>query len=83
VPLAQIVTGGNVQIPDVYNGGLGQFLSIGQVPYDLSGAKAGTDTPLFLNFTTNSIGGAIPEPGTFILAGMGALGLLLAWRRRK
>jgi MYXO-CTERM domain-containing protein len=84
VPLAQIIASGNVAIPDTYNGGQGQFLSIGQVPYDLAGAKAGTDTPLLLNFATGTItGGTTPEPGTFLLAGMGALGLLLALRRRK
>jgi hypothetical protein len=84
VPLAQIATAGNVTLLDKYTGGTGTFLSVGQVAYDLSGKAAGTDTPAILNFATGTIQfAAIPEPGTFLLTGLGALGLLLAWRRRK
>lgn len=83
VPLAQIIATGNIALPDTFNSGTGTFLSVGQTAYDLSGKPAGTDTALFLNFTSGQIQGPVPEPGTFILAGMGALGLLLAWRRRK
>ena len=37
VPLAQIVAKGDIMLPDIYNGGTGQFLSIGNHAYDLSG----------------------------------------------
>lgn len=84
VPLAQIVATGNVVLPFAYAAGQGQFLSVGQNPYDWLGAPATnpTPTPIVLDFTSNTIH-TVPEPGTIALAGMGALGLVLAWRRRK
>lgn len=81
VPLIQLTVYGNTPIPDAYTAGTGTFLSVGQNAYDLSGAPAGTDTPLILNFATNSIQ-VVPEPATIALLGIGAIGLLL-WRRRK
>jgi len=84
VPLAQIIVKGNVALPDTYNSGTGTFLSIGNKAYDLSGAPAGTDTTATLNFASNSIVfTTTPEPGTMVLAGLGMVGLLFAWRRRK
>jgi hypothetical protein len=83
VPLAQIVATGTVPLNFDYAAGQGQFLSVGQNPYDWLGAPAATPgLPIILDFTNNTIH-RVPEPGTFALAGMGALGLVLAWRRRK
>ena len=55
VPLAQIVTKGDINLPDTYAGGTGQFISIGQNTYDLSAAPAGTDSTAFLNYATGQI----------------------------
>lgn len=82
VPLAQILSNGNVAIPDTFSGGVGAFISVGQKAFDLSGKNAGSDTPLILDFANGTIH-TTPEPGSIALAGMGALGLLLAWRRRR
>ena len=86
VPLVQIVATGDIQIPDITTpgGGIGTFISVGNVAYDLSGAPAGSSTPAVLDFGNNWIfpPDIIPEPSSIVLAGMGALGLLLAWRRR-
>ncbi|MSU59974.1 MAG: PEP-CTERM sorting domain-containing protein [Pedosphaera sp.] len=57
-------------------------------PLFLSGFLGGTDTSGNIFLTPNSIGWTsfniytIPEPGTFVLAGLGAAGLLI-FRRRK
>ena len=83
VPLAQIVASGNVTIPDTYQAGIGQFIAVGGTPYNLAGGSALTDPGNgTLNYATGTITFS-PEPGTFVLAGMGVLGMLLAWRRRK
>jgi len=84
VPLVQIIAKGDIALPDTYNAGTGTFLSVGQKAYDLSGAPAGTDTAAMLNFATGQIVfTTTPEPGTMMLAGLGVIGLLFAWRRRK
>jgi hypothetical protein len=86
VPLAQIITKGDLHIPDNYTAGQGQFLAVGNTPYNLNGTLAGTDPAGGAGGTLVFATGQIvfgPEPGTFVLAGMGALGMLLAWRRRK
>lgn len=86
VPLAQVVASATIALPFDYSVGLNQgFLSVGQAPYDWLGAPAATAgslQPIVLDYATNTIH-RIPEPGTFVLAGMGALGMVLAWRRRK
>jgi len=86
VPLAQIVATGNITLPDITDagGGIGTFLAIGQNAYDLSGAPAGTNTPAFLDFENEVIAfGIVPEPGAFVLAAIGVLGLPLASRRHR
>ena len=88
VPLAQIIASGNIQIPDTYSAPAwppapARSCRLANAVRPV-GRAAGKDTGAFLNFATGTIQFATtPEPGTFILAGMGALGLLLAWRRRK
>jgi len=82
VAIAQIVTTGNLALPDSYTAGTGTFLSVGQKAYDLSGAPAGTDTAATLDFASGQIVFS-PEPGTIVLAGLGVVGLLFAWKRRK
>jgi PEP-CTERM motif len=88
VPLAQIITKGDIQLPDTYQAGTGQFLAVGGTAYNLNGTLAGPGLDPnggnggILNFATGQIVFG-PEPGTFVLAGMGALGMFFAWRRRK
>ena len=84
VPLVQIIAKGDIALPDTYNSGTGTFLSVGQKAYDLSGAPAGTDTMAMLNYASGQIVfTTTPEPGTMILAGLGVIGLVFAWRRRR
>ncbi|HEY1600910.1 MAG TPA: PEP-CTERM sorting domain-containing protein [Pirellulales bacterium] len=85
VPLAQIITKGNITLPDTYLAGIGNFLAVGGTAYNFAGQPAaGNDGFSTLNFTAGTLTFTrVPEPGTFVLAGMGALGMLLAWRRRK
>jgi hypothetical protein len=87
VPLAQIVANGNFSIPSQLNGGSGTFIEVGTQTYNVLGGPAGTDPGAMLLASGQSPGLPIltktPEPGTFVLAGMGAIGLALAWRRRK
>jgi hypothetical protein len=85
VPLAQILTKGNLVLPDTYLAGIGNFLAVGGTAYNYAGQPAaGNDGFSTLNFATGTLTFTrVPEPGTFVLAGMGALGMLLAWRRRK
>jgi hypothetical protein len=86
VPLAQIIAKGDVHIPDNYALGQGQFLAVGNTPYNLDGSLAGTDPAGGAGGTLVFATGQIvftPEPGTFVMTGMAALGMLLAWRRRK
>ena len=75
VPLAQIVATGNVSIFDQYNHGLGDFIAVGQVAYDMSGHPAGTDASIFLDYANNRIS-FNPEPAAGVLAALGASGLL-------
>jgi hypothetical protein len=88
VPLAQIIAKGDITIPDTYQAGTGQFLAVGNTAYNLNGTLAGPGLDPnggnggILNFATGQIVFG-PEPGTFVLAGMGALGMFFAWRRRK
>jgi len=83
VPLAQIITTGNVPIPSAIAGGAGTFIEVGTPTYNVLGGPVGTDPGAFISYATNSIGPVVPEPGTFVLGAMGAVGLALAWRRRK
>jgi hypothetical protein len=107
VPIAQIVTSGDIQFPgnnanagggSPGNVGSGTFLGVigsgvsngptGNGTYNAIGGNPGVDPTLLANggwhysFDKQQIVGT-PEPGTIILAGMGALGLALAWKRRK
>jgi PEP-CTERM motif len=82
IPLAQIISKGNVAVPDVYSGGAGQFIALGGTAYNFRGGPATADPgTLTLNFATGSFAFA-PEPSTLILAAFGALALL-AYHRRK
>ncbi len=103
VPLAQIVTTGNINIPgDSSNAGggvpgavgSGTFLGVigvgvsngptGNGTYSVTGGSPLVDPGLFYNFATQNLSNATtPEPGTIVLAGMGAVGLAMAWRRRR
>jgi hypothetical protein len=93
VPLAYIVANGNLNLGNVSDGmggylsptgPSGTFLEVGQAIYNLLGGSQGVDPKAYLNFATGTIvSGVVPEPGTFVLAGMGALALAMAWRRRK
>lgn len=93
VPLAYIVANGNLNLGNVSDGmggylspvgKSGTFLEVGQAIYNLLGGDQGVDPKAYLNFATGTIvSGVVPEPGTFVLAGMGALALAMAWRRRK
>jgi PEP-CTERM motif len=83
VPLAQIITKGDLTLPDAYTNGTGVFLAVGGTAYNYAGQPAaGHDGVATLHFATGNIT-FTPEPGTLVLAGMGVLGMLLAWRRRK
>ena len=85
VPLAQIVAKGNIVLPDNFTNGTGAFLAVGGTAYNYIGQpSAGHDGVATLNFANGAITWVpSPEPGTLVLAGMGALGMLLAWRRRR
>jgi hypothetical protein len=81
------------------NVGSGTFLGVigsgvsngptGNGTYNVLGGNPGLDPTQVANgawwydFQQQKIVSHIPEPGTFVLAGMGALGLALAWKRRK
>jgi hypothetical protein len=82
VPLAQIIVKGNLSIPSP-GGGAGTFLEVGTPIYNVLGGPQSIDPGAILDFTTNTIHPGVPEPGTFALLGMGMIGLLLAWKRRK
>jgi hypothetical protein len=83
VPIAQIIASGNIALPSALNGGAGTFLEAGTPIYNVLGGPANVDPGAFLDYTTNTIHGTIPEPGSLVLAGLGVLGLALAWKRRK
>jgi hypothetical protein len=101
VPVAQIVTTGNVDLPGTNSnagggspGGVGTGTYIGLIgvgvsngptgngTYNVGGGNPGTNPGWHYDFASKSIT-AVPEPGTILLAGMGALGMLFAWKRRK
>ncbi len=102
VPLAQIVTTGNINIPgDSSNAGggvpgavgSGTFLGVigvgvsngptGNGTYSVTGGSPSVDPGLFYNFATQALSSNVPEPGSIVLAGMGAMGLAMAWKRRR
>jgi len=82
VPLLQIVAKGNVSLPSP-GGGAGTFLEVGTPIYNVLGGPQNVDPGAILDFTNNTIHGTTPEPGSLVLAGLGALGLALLWKRRK
>lgn len=81
VALAQIVSKGNINVPSAINGGAGTFLEMGTPIYNVLGGPVAQDPGAFLDYGNNVI--RSPEPGSIVLAGLGVLGLALAWRRRK
>ena len=77
VPLAQITTNANVAIGYTPSS---TFLTAGQHAVNVLGGPANVNPEAILDISTQTIHG-VPEPGTFALMGMGALGMLLAWKR--
>jgi len=78
VPLVQIVATGDIQVPGSYPQLTGSFISVGNKNYYnnigiISFSESGPPIVFYL----------APEPGTVVLATLGALGLLLARRRLK
>ncbi|HEY1603470.1 MAG TPA: PEP-CTERM sorting domain-containing protein [Pirellulales bacterium] len=83
VPLAQIISKGDIHLPDFYNNGAGQFIGIGGTAYNYFGGVAAASADpgvLTIDFATGQI--AIPEPSSLILAAFGGVALL-AYRRRR
>jgi hypothetical protein len=81
VPLAQIISKGDIHLPDFYNNGLGQFIGIGGTAYNFfGGVAAASPDPgvLTIKFATGQI--LLPEPSALIAAALGGLALL-AYRR--
>jgi PEP-CTERM motif len=83
VPLVQLVATGDILIPSQYAGGAGTFLEVGLPTYNVLGGPANVDPTTYLDFPHNQIAFPVPEPGTFVLAGLGIIGLILVTRRRK
>ena len=85
VPLAQIIATavGHIPVPSNFAGGAGTFLEVGTPVYNVLGGSVTTDPLAVLDYTSNTIHPAIPEPGSFVLAAMGVMGLALVWKHRK
>lgn len=81
VPILQLVAKGNLSFPDA-PGGAGTFLEVGTQIYNLAGGPQTALANASLDFANNKVVFG-PEPGSFVLAAMGAIGLALAWKRRK
>ena len=78
VPIAQIVATGDIGVPGSYPQLTGSFITLGNKNY--------YNGPGFISFSESGppiVFYLAPEPGTLALAGLGALGLLLARRRRR
>jgi len=81
VPILQLVAKGNLLLPSAA-GGAGTFLEVGTPIYNLAGKSQLLDAGAQLDFANNKII-FTPEPGSLVLAGLGVIGLALAWKRRK
>jgi hypothetical protein len=97
VPIAQIATTGDLNLPGSYSnagggdpGALGSGTYIGLIrtgvsngptgngTYNIVGGNSLVDPGVFIPFAEPH-----PEPSTFVLAGLGAVGMLFAARRRR
>ena len=82
VPILQLVAKGDVSFPST-PGDAGTFLEVGTQIYNVFGGPQSQDAFAYLDFANNRLSLPLPEPGTFVLAGLGAIGVALAWKRRK